>query len=737
MSFKKRKLNTSEYEYEYDQHSTPFGQLGDKYSDESDSDSDSDDSNSNSNTQPLRFKPMSFTSTTSTTTTTDNNTTTTDNNNNTTTTNTNTNTNTSSNNHNNHSQYGIGAKLLYKMGFKQGLGLGLHLQGITAPIETPKSFSGVGLGGKSKSDGILKNKKQKHANNDLMELTSDEETEIHRESPQELLYNNLITLQSNGITIPHHLQVIYNNLKQAINPTKTALNNIEHDGIIDNLNLQLGILINQLTKIQSKNKIINTTTNELQNTLRETSSMLSAYEELSTVIDSLSELFIDSGQDLSTKASILRDEVQKLEQINNNDTEIDIQKTIIIAIKPIINDLINEWDPLDFTNDTTLEELILLKNVLPDDNNTISYPEELNYFQSLLYTLWYPKVHDSLLDWSVDQPNVAITLLLDWNEVLDKSIIDHTTITIIKPKIIKAIQSWEIINTESSNNAPFVWIFEYIPFLDDESMDEIKLEFIKKYTPILENWPINSELTIEGLRSFKEIIGDQEFNQLINKKLIPNLTKYLFNSTKSFIEPDTSIIDSFFIWENILSNHIFNTLLKFAFFNDWSKNLYNSLKSQTTSFEIISQGFEKWIDCLRTHSKHSDIIITEVYRSLGMINKFIDSGDLIPIHQETTIEKIIQRALTPPSSKDVKGIPINKLQITFKDVVEHYCTGNNLFITPLKNDLSNGHSLFKIKGDKGLGKGGVVGYIEDDVLWVKDQGEKFEPVSLGDLLTRF
>lgn len=628
-------------------------------------------------------------------------------------------------------KYGIGAALLKKMGYIEGQGLGKHGQGITEPIEQDVRRFGVGIGGVAKSSS---KKKKGKVNVDISDEEDSSDEEYYKDVPKKSLYQIIAELEEKDIVVPVEIKRISDAHSQEFHKPFIILRK-EGNKDLEELINKLDHMNNELEDSLAALKLSEFEEKELFDRDSEIKSMLIAYEQLAEKLNTLFETVQSAELNIFEKSKKLRSEISSLRELDVFSLpDVDIQKTVIVAIKPVIMELFSGWDPLDFSDETVLRELLGWKEVMP----TSSYEmyDDLSYFQSLVYSLWYPKMVNALSGWTVDQPNIAITLLLDWNDVLDKSVIDYLVNNIVKPKIIQAIEDWNpLIRSE---NPPTMWLFEYIPYLEN-NVDEIKQELIAKFSPLLENWlPSN---VIDGLSSFKEIVGFEAFDSLIQRKLLPKLTKVLINSNINFTDPSNDSLTILLSWERFLQATAFEVLLKFTFFNSWKRSLYDAFYAKNASFDQIASSFEKWVELFSKLPKHSKVIQTEIYEGLDMINEYLDTAKLTPIHTKgLTATKIIdltsQFNRKPKTAEEtVQGIPTHRLQVSFKEVVESYCAGNNLFITPIKHDISSGHSLFKISKNIN-GKHGLVAYIEEDVLWIKGPNMNFEPISLDSLETR-
>jgi tuftelin-interacting protein 11 len=75
-------------------------------------------------------------------------------------------------------------------------------------------------------------------------------------------------------------------------------------------------------------------------------------------------------------------------------------------------------------------------------------------------------------------------------------------------------------------------------------------------------------------------------------------------------------------------------------------------------------------------------------------------------------------------------------EIAFKDILESWCMEQGLIILPLREaHPQNGQPLFRITASA-TGKGGVVAFVQGDVVWVQNKKAKdiWEPMGLEDRL---
>jgi tuftelin-interacting protein 11 len=92
---------------------------------------------------------------------------------------------------------------------------------------------------------------------------------------------------------------------------------------------------------------------------------------------------------------------------------------------------------------------------------------------------------------------------------------------------------------------------------------------------------------------------------------------------------------------------------------------------------------------------------------------------------------------TPPlPSEPAPRKPKVVEEVAFKDILESWCAEEGLIMLPLREaHPQNGQPLFRITASA-TGKGGVVAFIQGDVVWVQNKKAKdvWEPMGLEERL---
>ncbi|KAH3673483.1 hypothetical protein WICPIJ_009742 [Wickerhamomyces pijperi] len=647
-------------------------------------------------------------------------------------------------------KYGIGAALLKKMGYIEGKGLGKNNQGIIEPIKHDARQAGRGL------DVSRKNKEKKGTDRLTTEDISEEESSDEEEEEgiirfnvgkqEDLtpsLYQFIVDLESLGIQVPSEIKLLSNESTASVTSSRLNFIELNKEGTSDKIQKVKTELINlkdALTDVISLKKQSELKVLELQYLDDHLREKIDSKKSIVQLLDKLEQ--ICQGTSVGKEESIhsIQTFLAKFEKFKpTSSLDIDIEKLLIIAIRPFITDIFSIWDPLDITTTDSLDKIITWKNSLPswvlapasENDNT------LNSFQSLLYSLWFPMTSTALRDWPVDQPNLPITLILDWGDVLDESIINNLMNTVMLKNIVTAVKEWKFNNCSRKHDdgnaqettPPYVWIFEWLPFIGN-GVEEVKNEFIIKYGSFLDSW--NGVDVIEGLDSFKEIVGELTYNLFLEKKVIPKLCYFLTNP--SFYRFNSSTFDNT-LWLSLLSfeHHLpkltFEKLLKLGFLANWLRSLQEVL-AEVRDFYKVSKVLKSWYFQFKPYFTKYPMVEERYTEAMEMINKFMNGYRL-----ESTVKLLTQHELlsiTLNKQKQLQEKPrVQRVEVTFKDAVEDYCYEKGWLFEVANgahNDLSTGKKLFQIKSNKRK----LTVSLESDVLFVKT-GNEFQPISVFSL----
>jgi len=376
------------------------------------------------------------------------------------------------------------------------------------------------------------------------------------------------------------------------------------------------------------------------------------------------------------------------------------------------------------------------------NNGFIERSKHATPYESMISTLWLPKVRAVINnEWDVHKPAPVISLLDIWGSVIPSYIQANIVSQLIFPKLRAAVTAWNPrLQKKKRIPPPHIWVFQWLPHLSGHNMDEILREMRTKFGVILDTWDL-SRGTIEGLEAWKEVFGMDKLEQILIRHLLPRLAMRLradfeVNPADQILQP----LEDVFKWSDFFKPSTLGRLMEAEFFPKWLSILHQWLTADPV-FTEVQQWYLFWQDVFPADVRASSAVIEGFRKGLDMVNDALDLGDRAATELSMPTVGSAKPArstakVAPPPPKAPP--PAEMKETTFRDVVEDWCAEHNVLLIPLrKAHEGSGSPLFRITASAS-GSRGVVCYFRGDVVWCQDRKdrEKWRPIGLGGILER-
>lgn len=625
-----------------------------------------------------------------------------------------------------HRKYGIGAKLLSKMGYVEGQGLGKDGSGIANPIQVkPRSNPSVGLGTLSGRRG------RKDEVND----SSDEE--------QALRAHNVLAF-SRGATeslSDDKLKAEYGRrrtLKQRISEIEAKLSLEIPSGLLD--------------KVESAS--------------------LSEIEELEAIATAALNNYGDSaGLDHRIKAleleiTALAGEERQLLEIGEdmkNETILTVASRILsLSDSELVDKLISQLlrqrfatsDSLEAARTRSLDEQLLdLVEMLQYQMEAAT--SQLNRTQTEIHKIMIGWFLQQWQDFTLDkqQTGPMIFMLLDFEPVMKFiNCLEYVKDRYIYPKLLDALQSWNI--ADPGQFSPRLWFFDFFVIVDQSTRAKFEKIVETKVVEYFDSWyhRDSSLISRPDLIFIQELLGERYY-EVMRDKFLPRFIEQLWDKHfdplmeledwgASFVEEGSIYyVRKLLEYRYYFDKTVFDMLLK-AVFNEYNKIIYQwLLYSPKKDIPKAKYWFLSIVNDIFQDSAPLDPELAQIRMTLTFFNR----STVKPIHDESfDLAKelnILQKA-SNDGGKDapytVQNIPMRKVSATFKNVVEDFCAENGYLMEKLQGqyaqlpDGDHGDTLvplFKLsRRDTTYNLA-----INRDILWVEKEKGVFEPTYLYEL----
>ena len=683
------------------------------------------------------------------------------------------------------------AKMMAKMGYIEGQGLGATGRGRLAPIETQLRPQGAGLGAVKEKTKQAKEEEKREAafRGEILEDSSEEERKLKRQPKEKRKY-----CASNGSsTTTARTRPKF----QTAAEIEAAAEGLEIPNvlksIIDATGQELKLLTSTAGLMSAQSSMVPAETEKLKlsrmaqreslafaeewRSLQERKDFYDQQEkELLSRIekeeeeDRLTNTLIQAVEDLQSLSpghlnwDRISAELEALaNKIDVKNDSLDLEELAVAMIYPLFKTAMQDWDPLA-NHQSVAPYLLRLKSTLGissvssskeitlQNSNLYLKPnyKSTTHYQTMIYTFWLPPMRSAVTSWDVHDPAQLISVIEAWKAVLPLFILANVVDQLIVHRLTAAIAAWKPKRSRdgSSRSSPQKWLFPWLQYLDEQHTDPnsstgLMADVKRRLKSALSAWDLSYGV-FPGLEHWQSSL-QADLPHMLVRYVLPRLAQYF--SAHFDVDPsdqDIKPLEKVLQWVPYFPLLTIAQLFADIFFKKWHNILYLWLIGQPDHNEIMEwyQWWKRQLDeRLPATFNELPLIAACWEKGLATINVALDAiernADVAAELQPLAFEEAEEDARPTVTVSTHVQKPVD-VPTTFRDVVEDWCAENGLLMFPMREaDVQTGLPLFRITASAS-GKGGVILYLKGDVVWVRGssgkQEQSFVPMGLDDAL---
>ncbi|KAI5995452.1 GC-rich sequence DNA-binding factor-like protein-domain-containing protein [Pisolithus albus] len=642
----------------------------------------------------------------------------------------------------------FGARMLAKMGWEAGMGLGVSGEGIAVPIEASVRPKNIGIGGfKEKTHPTREEARpglgvqvdeQKERRADVWKRPRKVKTKVEYKTYEEIVAE--ATAGPTPAEVVSLAEVSVASWTPSTDPTRIP--EVRHNLrlIAEACSTNLDGLAREAKALQERKSFIAQERIRLQNKAADEAELISRLQRITLVTDEIGT----KSKELSSTYEANLDDLSPLfsKLLVEFPAEFDkyhLDEIVVAAILPMVRRAVARWNPL--LDPSGLVSTLrgwkqALKVNATDETSQVQKP--MTPYESLLWNVWLPKVRTCINnEWNPEDPTPAVKFYETWAGFLPGFVRDNILDQLIIPKISHAIGSWDPKHpTVSLQRLVFPWL-PHLGLRAEDVLDDAR----RKLRSFLRHWA-PADGVPEDYSMWRDVFEKSDWDAMLLKYVVPKLglvlrEEFRVNPRNQDMTPLAQVLP----WSTLLRPSVFSQLLETEFFPKWLDVLHMWLIQPRVSFEEVAQWYSFWKATFPENVQNIPGVARGFTRGLQLVNTAIELGPDAPKklkrpdYREELAAAAVGTTTTNVSAPPKKTVPLRTQEVTFRSIVEEYAAEHNLLFIPTGRAHEKSRMpLFRVSNASG--KGGILVYVQDDAVWAPAEGDEYRAITLEEMVLK-
>lgn len=547
---------------------------------------------------------------------------------------------------------GIGSKLLKKMGFEEGKGLGKNLQGIQTPVEANKrkGKGAIGFYGTERTERSLKDfpvhdsdeedkdrfkdmlqqwkkkdggkKKIKYVYKSAEEVIQEGKSKkLKPTDDSHITKTKVIDMTGPETRVLSSYHAIAGQKVVADEYEEVRKKKYEHFDLPELLhNLQIllekcedDIVRNARTMDREKDRIVhlNHEREKYEKLLEREKKEVDCLDQAGELVDRLESRHSEQTLNISEALNIFQEFKSEYPKIYHT---YEIPYLAPTYITPLLKEKLLTWNPLaqPEAHRDIFESWQRLVEVNGNYHQGLG-DQPMDPYHHLVWETWAAAVRSAIMGpWEPRDPAPLLSLLEAWEPpLIPQWVQGHLLQCVILPRISRAAHNW---NPLQDTVPIHTWLHPWLPYLADH-LQSVYPVIRQKLSSALIHWHPSDRSAKMVLQPWKRVFSDMSMTTLIQSNIQPKLELALMEMA---ITPHNQNLDPwqwFLDWNDLLNTQLILDMLERCFFPRWYQALGTWLSTNPPHQEVLN-WYKGWRDLMPHNVRSHQQVIQKFQQGL-------------------------------------------------------------------------------------------------------------------------